>query len=102
LSFLQSNFSADKVGPNEGQQFYEKEFEAKYIERIKVFYGAESTAFLNANGVSQYLQKAEARIEEERQNSEYLGNYLTTSEPKVRGCHLPTKVLIPCTDQKSY
>jgi hypothetical protein len=48
---------SDKVGPNEGQQFYEKEFEARYIDRLKQFYAGESTAFLLANGVSLFLQK---------------------------------------------
>ena len=74
----------DKVGPNEGQQFYEKEFETKYIERLKVFYQTESTQFLQANGVSLYLKKAEERIDEEKQNADYLGSYLPTSEPKVK------------------
>jgi len=83
-NMVQSYIEFDKVGPNEGQQFYEKEFEAKYIDRIKHFYAAESTQFLAANGVSLFLQKAESRIEEEKANSEYLGNYLTTSEPKIK------------------
>jgi len=39
---------------------------------------------LVANGVSLYLQKAEDRIEEERKNAEYLGTYLTTSDPKLK------------------
>jgi hypothetical protein len=90
------------VGPNEGQQFYEKEFEVKYIERIKQFYGMESTAFLNQNGVSLYLQKAESRIEEERQNSEYLGNYLITSEPKVMIHSVLVFNLMICLDQEGY
>jgi len=83
-NMVQSYIEFDKVGPNEGQQFYEKEFETRYIERLKQFYAAESTQFLNANGVSLYLQKAEERIEEEKANSEYLGTYLTTSEPKLK------------------
>jgi hypothetical protein len=83
-NMVQSYIEFDKVGPNEGQQFYEKEFETRYIERLKQFYAAESTQFLNANGVSLYLQKAEERIEEERANAEYLGTYLTTSEPKIK------------------
>lgn len=82
--------TTDKVGPNEGQQFYEKEFEAPYIQRLKHFYSAESTQFLSANGVSLYLQKAEERIAEEKQNAEYLGNYLATSDPKV-----PASPLLP-------
>eukprot|EP01118_Nematostelium_gracile_P018515 TRINITY_DN823_c0_g1_i1.p1 TRINITY_DN823_c0_g1~~TRINITY_DN823_c0_g1_i1.p1 ORF type:complete len:795 (-),score=263.67 TRINITY_DN823_c0_g1_i1:65-2146(-) len=83
-SLVQSYIEFDKVGTNEGQQFYEKEFETRYIERLKQFYAAESTQFLNANGVSLYLQKAEERIQEEKANSEYLGTYLTTSEPKIK------------------
>jgi len=51
---------------------------------LKQFYAAESTQVLNANGVSLYLQKAEERIAEEAGNSEYLGTYLTTSEPKIK------------------
>jgi hypothetical protein len=83
-NMVQSYIEFDKVGPNEGQQFYEKEFETRYIERLKQFYAAESTQFLNANGVSLYLQKAEERIQEEKTNSEYLGTYLSTSEPKIK------------------
>jgi hypothetical protein len=67
-NMVQSYIEFDKVGPNEGQQFYEKEFETRYLQRIKSFYAAESTQFLQANGVSLYLQKAEERIEEEKQN----------------------------------
>eukprot|EP01115_Flamella_aegyptia_P013766 TRINITY_DN7519_c0_g1_i1.p1 TRINITY_DN7519_c0_g1~~TRINITY_DN7519_c0_g1_i1.p1 ORF type:complete len:780 (+),score=346.03 TRINITY_DN7519_c0_g1_i1:135-2474(+) len=83
-NMVQSYIEFDKVGPNEGQQFYEKEFEAQYIERLKQFYAKESTAFLASNGVSLYLHKAEDRIKEERENAENLGNYLTTSEPKIK------------------
>jgi len=83
-NMVQSYIEFDKVGPNEGQQFYEKEFESRYIERLKQFYAAESTQFLAANGVSLYLQKAEERIAEEKTNAEYLGTYLTTSEPKIK------------------
>jgi len=83
-NMVQSYIEFDKVGPNEGQQFYEKEFETRYIERLKQFYASESTQFLASNGVSLYLQKAEERIEEERQNAEYLGTYLSTSEPKIK------------------
>lgn len=83
-NFVQSYIEFDKVGPNEGQQFYEKEFETKYIERLKAFYSLESTQFLQANGVSLYLKKAEERIAEERQNAEYLGSYLPTSDPKIK------------------
>jgi len=83
-NMVQSYIEFDKVGPNEGQQFYEKEFESRYIDRLKTFYANESSAFIVANGVSLYLQKAEDRIEEERQNAEYLGTYLTSSEPKIK------------------
>jgi len=83
-NMVQSYIEFDKVGPNEGQTFYEKEFESRYIERLKHFYAAESTQFIIANGVSLYLQKAEERIEEERQNSEYLGTYVASSEPKIK------------------
>jgi len=83
-NMVQSYIEFDKVGPNEGQQFYEKEFEIRYIERLKQFYAAESTQFLQANGVSLYLQKAEERIEEEKRNAEYLATYLTSSEPKIK------------------
>jgi len=34
-NMVQSYIEFDKVGPNEGQQFYEKEFESRYIERLK-------------------------------------------------------------------
>ena len=74
----------DKVAAGEGQQFYEREFEMRYLASLKAFYLAESTQFLQANGVSLYLQKAEERIEEERKNAEYLTTYQNSSEPKAR------------------
>jgi hypothetical protein len=83
-NMVQSYIEFDKVGPNEGQQFYEKEFETRYIDRLKQFYANESTQFLIANGVSLYLQKAEERIEEEKKNAEYLGTYLSSSDPKIK------------------
>jgi len=74
----------DKVGPNEGQQFYEKEFETPYLERVRQFYAKESSQFLTSNGVSLYLSKAEDRIREEKENSQNLGIYLVTSDPKIK------------------
>ncbi|PRP82656.1 hypothetical protein PROFUN_09767 [Planoprotostelium fungivorum] len=82
--FVESYIQFDAIGPMEGQQFYEKEFESRYIQRLKSFYAQESTDFLSKNGVSQYLYKAEARIEEEKDNSSLLAAYLSTSEPKIK------------------
>eukprot|EP01119_Soliformovum_irregulare_P016219 TRINITY_DN4668_c0_g1_i1.p1 TRINITY_DN4668_c0_g1~~TRINITY_DN4668_c0_g1_i1.p1 ORF type:complete len:780 (-),score=286.20 TRINITY_DN4668_c0_g1_i1:47-2386(-) len=83
-NMVQSYIEFDKVGSNEGQQFYEKDFENRYLERLKHFYTAESTQFLNANGVSLYLKKAEERIAEETHNAEYLGTYHASSNPKIQ------------------
>eukprot|EP01117_Protostelium_nocturnum_P018944 TRINITY_DN804_c0_g1_i1.p1 TRINITY_DN804_c0_g1~~TRINITY_DN804_c0_g1_i1.p1 ORF type:complete len:783 (-),score=238.21 TRINITY_DN804_c0_g1_i1:51-2399(-) len=83
-NMVQSYVEYDAVGPTEGQQFYEKEFECRYIHHLKEFYASESSNFLQQNGVSLYLMKAESRIEEEKVNSEYLGLYLNSSEPKIK------------------
>lgn len=84
-NMVNSYIEFDKVGPSEGQQFYEKEFEKKYLQRLEAFYSAESTEFLSHNSVAQYCQKAEDRIkEEEVENAKYLGSYAAHSKIKIK------------------
>jgi Cullin family/Cullin protein neddylation domain len=85
-NMVQSYIEFDKVGPSEGQQFYEKEFEKKYLQRLESFYNAESTEFLSHNSVAQYCEKAEARILEEDGNASFLGTYAASSKPKIKNC----------------
>ena len=59
--------------------FYDREFESHFLDATKVFYVTESTAFIEENGVSSYMQKAEGRIENEQNNAkQYL---LASTEP---------------------
>jgi cullin 1 len=78
-SLLQS-YEADALGIDD-KGFYEREFEGAFLEATKVFYITESTAFIEANGVSEYMKKAEGRIENEQKNAkQYM---LAATEPKV-------------------
>lgn len=50
---------------NDGYNFYEVEFEQYFLEMSKEFYISESLDYLTNNNLSDYLKKAELRINEE-------------------------------------
>jgi cullin 1 len=65
--------------------YYKKEFQDPFIKATKEYYIAESDAFIQANTVSNYMQKAEERIlQEEELATSYLHN--TTKVDLVRAC----------------
>jgi len=65
--------------------YYKKEFQDPFIKATKDYYIAESDAFIQANTVSNYMQKAEERIlQEEELATQYLHN--TTRVDLVRAC----------------
>lgn len=78
---LLQSYEADALGIDD-KGFYDREFEAPFLEATKVFYITESTQFIEENGVSEYMKKAEGRIENEQGNAkQYM---LSSTEPKVR------------------
>jgi cullin 1 len=46
-------------------ELYREQFEAPYLAELREYYRAESLAFIDANGMSEYMKKAETRIAEE-------------------------------------
>jgi len=65
--------------------YYKKEFQDPFIKATKDYYIAESDAFISANTVSNYMQKAEERInQEEELATNYLHN--TTRVDLIRAC----------------
>lgn len=78
---LLQSYEADALGIDD-KGFYDREFEAPFLDATKVFYITESTAFIEENGVSEYMKKAEGRIENEQTNAkQYM---LTSTEPKLK------------------
>ncbi|EGG13492.1 cullin B [Cavenderia fasciculata] len=70
--FMESLIKLDGVD----KYLYRTEYEASYLENTKQFYSRESSAFIAAHGISNYLQKAEKRIDEEYHRSQ---KYLNSS-----------------------
>jgi len=60
-------FFTVELGVNEEQPvlFYRKEFQEPFVESTRDFYIKESTAFLQQNSTSAYMQKAEERLAQE-------------------------------------
>jgi len=78
---LLQSYESDALGIDD-KGFYDREFESHFLDATKVFYVTESTAFIEENGVSSYMQKAEGRIENEQNNAkQYL---LASTEPKLK------------------
>ena len=46
-------------------RIYESKFLADYLKETERFYALESSSFIDANPVTEYLKKAESRLEEE-------------------------------------
>eukprot|EP01125_Pyxidicula_operculata_P006382 TRINITY_DN2218_c0_g1_i1.p1 TRINITY_DN2218_c0_g1~~TRINITY_DN2218_c0_g1_i1.p1 ORF type:complete len:752 (+),score=188.33 TRINITY_DN2218_c0_g1_i1:1778-4033(+) len=75
------------IGVNEDPSFifYKKEFQDPFVKNTKDYYIKESDQFLQQNGISEYMKKAEKRLSEEEALSV---NYLhaNTKQDLVRAC----------------
>ncbi|EGC32378.1 hypothetical protein DICPUDRAFT_57147 [Dictyostelium purpureum] len=78
--FMESLIKLDSV--DKDRALYLNEYEFSYLENTKQFYSRESIAFISSSGVSSYMKKAEARIEEEHHRSQKYLN--STSHDKLR------------------
>jgi cullin 1 len=65
---------------------YAKQFQVPFIEATKNFYKAESEDFITRNSISDYMKKAEARLQEE---NDRVNLYLNDSTRKEVSCPLP-------------
>jgi len=79
-SLLQT-YESSALGVDD-KTFYQREFEEPFLEVTKSFYTTESTQYIYENGVSEYMRKAEARIEQEQSNAK--NYYLASTEPRLR------------------
>eukprot|EP01132_Coremiostelium_polycephalum_P011565 gene11565-14165_t len=78
--FMESLIKLDSI--DKDKQLYRIEYESSYLENTKQFYTSESAAFISSCGISSYMKKAEARIEEEYHRSQKYLN--SSSHDKLR------------------
>lgn len=65
--------------------FYKKEFQDPFVKNTKEYYIKESDQFLQQNGVSEYMKKAEARLaQEESLATTYL--HASSKSELIRAC----------------
>jgi cullin 1 len=62
--------------------FYKAEFQDAFIQRTKEFYAKESDGFLAQNSVSEYMKRAELRINQEQLNAVHYLHPSTESDLK--------------------
>jgi len=67
---------------------YQTFFQVPFIESTKTFYKAESEDFIARNSVSDYMKKAEARLQEESDRVNLYLNDSTRKEVSLPGMTL--------------
>eukprot|EP01087_Luapelamoeba_hula_P016964 TRINITY_DN5286_c0_g1_i1.p1 TRINITY_DN5286_c0_g1~~TRINITY_DN5286_c0_g1_i1.p1 ORF type:complete len:750 (+),score=121.38 TRINITY_DN5286_c0_g1_i1:207-2456(+) len=65
IGIIQSFVKLGAINKNKPLEIYKDEFETAFLESTAEYYSRESAAFISSNGVSSYMQKAVARIQEE-------------------------------------
>ncbi len=85
---LTCRFNPVSIGLDEAEanrpqlDIYHKEFQAPFLTATVRYYQAESAAFIANNSVSDYLKKAESRLEEEADRVNLYLNDSTRTELK--------------------
>lgn len=69
------------LGGADGSSVYERDFESVFLGTTQEFYRLESLSYLSRNTSSDYVSKAQSRIEEERSRSAALGLPPSTEGP---------------------
>jgi len=70
------------LGVDDPKKFYEEEFENHFIKLTKEYYSKESSGFIAANSISDYMTKAETRIKQETANCDSF--YFEFKETKTK------------------
>ena len=70
ISLLKDNLSMLlELGQTDGSNIYERDFEDIFLGATQEFYRLESLSYLSKNTASDYIIKAETRLEEERERA---------------------------------
>lgn len=81
-SLLKENLAMlQQLGAADGSNVYERDFDGIFLGTTQEFYRNESSLFLAENSASDYVLKAEARLEEEKMRASALSLPPTTEKP---------------------
>jgi len=69
------------LGQADYSNVYERDFESLFLGTTQEFYRLESLSYLSQNTATAYVEKAQVRIEEEKDRAKALGLASTTEEP---------------------
>ena len=81
-SLIKANLTMlQQLGSADGSNVYERDFEGSFLANTQEFYRNESSSFLAENSASDYVLKAERRLEEEKLRAAALSLPPTTEGP---------------------
>lgn len=81
-SLLKANLSMlQQLGASDGSNVYERDFDGIFLGTSQEFFRNESSLFLAENSASDYVLKAETRLEEEKSRAAALSLPPTTEKP---------------------